>query len=268
MRTGRTGSAVVLAGALALGAFTAPAAEAADTGITVTDLVVNKGKSIVVGTSAEVTPDFAFRKTWSSNTELIDVDANPFLYRGATAAKGAESDNSIWTSSVTCYEAGSRAAECDGELYIEPRYRLDSNGDATTWKIAVSARIWGSDGQPKSEEYLTGFGTIRIKRAAKVTANATPEPVAKGKTLTVKGSITRADWVKHKYVGFGGKAAKLQFRKAGTSTYTTVKTVSADSAGALRTTVTASTDGYWRWTFGETTTTGGATSAGDYVDVT
>ncbi len=41
----------------------------------------------------------------------------------------------------------------------------------------------------------------------------------------------------------------------------------ADSAGNLRTTVTASADGTWRWTFGETSTTGGATSTGDYVDV-
>jgi hypothetical protein len=128
------------------------------------------------------------------------------------------------------------------------------------------ARIW-KNGQPKSTEYLTGFGTVRVKRAAKVTVNASPEPVAKGKTLTVAGTITRADWAQHKYTGFGGKSAKLQFRKAGTSTYTTVKIVKANSAGALKTTVTASADGYWRWTFGETDTTGGATAAGDYVDV-
>ncbi len=73
--------------------------------------------------------------------------------------------------------------------------------------------------------------------------------------------------MKHAYTGYGGKSAKLQFRKAGTSTYTTVKIVKADSAGALKITVTAATDGYWRWTFGETSTRGGATAAGDYVDV-
>lgn len=81
------------------------------------------------------------------------------------------------------------------------------------------------------------------------------------------GRLTRADWVKHSYTGYGGKAAKLQFRKAGTSTYTTVKIVKANSTGSLRTTVKAASDGYWRWTFGETSTTGGATAAGDYVDV-
>ncbi|MFD4603351.1 hypothetical protein ACFWPQ_35670 [Streptomyces sp. NPDC058464] len=267
MRAGRSGSvAVVLAGALALGAFTAPTAQAADTGIKVTELVLNQGRPIVVGTDAEVTPDFTFRMSWPSGVKVSDVNAWPYLYHDTTAAKGAE-DGGIYTSSVTYYDGSSTTAECDGELYIEPRYTLDSNNDATTWKIAVFARIWGSDGQPKSEEHLTGFGSVQVKRKAKVTANATPEPVTKGRTLTVKGAITRADWVKHKYTGFGGKSAKLQFRAKGSGTYTTLKTVKADSAGALKTTVKASADGYYRWTFGATATTGGATSAGDYVDV-
>ncbi|WP_327241537.1 hypothetical protein [Streptomyces sp. NBC_01320] len=265
MRAGRSGSAVVLAGTLALGTFTAPTAEAADTGITVSNLVLNNGKPIIVGTSAEVTPDFAFRKTWPSGVKAGDANTYPFLYRDTTAAKGYEGDDGIHMSYVITYSDYS-PSQCEGELYIDPRYTLDSNSDATTWKIGVMARIW-KNGQSKSTEYLTGFGTVRVKRAAKVTVNASPEPVAKGKTLTVAGTITRADWVRHKYTGFGGKSAKLQFRKAGTSTYTTVKIVKANSAGALKTTVTASADGYWRWTFGETDTTGGATAAGDYVDV-
>ncbi|MCF3130577.1 hypothetical protein [Streptomyces olivochromogenes] len=266
MRTGRSGSAVVLAGALALGAFTAPSAEAADTGVTVSNLVLNKGKPIVVGTSAVVTPDFSYHVSWPSGIKLMDVDASPFLYHDTTVAKGAN-EGGIYTGSVECFEDGTHAADCDGELYIEPRYRLDSNNDATTWKIAVSVHVFGTDGHLKSHEYLTGFGSVQVKRAGKATVDASPEPVAKGKALTVTGRLTRADWVRHAYTGFGGKSAKLQFRKAGSSSYSTVKIVKADSAGRLKTTVTASADGYWRWTFGETATTGGATSAGDYVDV-
>ncbi|MEU6009561.1 hypothetical protein [Streptomyces sp. NPDC047453] len=60
---------------------------------------------------------------------------------------------------------------------------------------------------------------------------------------------------------------KLQFRKKGTSTYTTVKTVTTSSSGNLKTTVKASTDGYWRYTFAGTSTTASATAGGDYVDV-
>ncbi|MFE9849473.1 hypothetical protein ACFYPN_11755 [Streptomyces sp. NPDC005576] len=47
----------------------------------------------------------------------------------------------------------------------------------------------------------------------------------------------------------------------------TVKTVKTDSVGNLRTTVTASVDGYWRYSVAGTTTTPPATAAGDFIDV-
>ncbi|MFJ9735855.1 hypothetical protein ACIRUL_31660 [Streptomyces sp. NPDC101171] len=266
MRAGRSGSAVALAGALALGAYAAPSAAAADTGVTVSNLVVNKGKPVVVGTTAEVRPGFTFHMSLPSGVTADDVTPFPYLYHDTTAAKGAESGG-IYTGFTSCSPAGPRAADCEGELYIDPRSRLDSNNDATTWKTAVWVRLWDSNENFKGEEYLTGFSSVQVKRAGKATVNASPEPVAKGGKITVTGRLTRADWVKHTYTGFGGKSAKLQFRKAGTSTYSTVKIVQADSAGYLRTTVTAAADGYWRWTYGETSTTGGATAAGDYVDV-
>ncbi|MFF3161110.1 MULTISPECIES: hypothetical protein [unclassified Streptomyces] len=266
MRAGRSGSAVALAGALALGAYAAPSAAAADTGVTVSNLVVNKGKPVVVGTTAEVEPGFTFHMSLPSGVSADDVTPFPYLYHDTTAAKGAESGG-LYTGLVMCDPSGARAADCEGKLYIDPRWRLDSNNDATTWKTAVWVRVWDSNDKLKGEQYLTGFASVPVKRAGKATVNASPEPVVKGKKLTVTGRLTRADWVKHAYTGFGGKSAKLQFRKAGTSTYSTVKIVQADSAGYLKTTVTAASDGYWRWTFSETSTTGGATATGDYVDV-
>ncbi|WP_055594481.1 hypothetical protein [Streptomyces hirsutus] len=266
MRTGRSTLTAALTGALALVAFTAPPAQAADTGVTVTNMVVNKGKPIVVGISEEKYPSVSFRMTWPSGHSSRDITAFPYLYHDTTAAKGLDRGG-IYTGSVAYYDDTPRAADVDGDLYIDPRWTLDSHNDATTWKIAVWVRLWASETKLKAEENLTGFGTVQVKRAARATVNASPEPVAKNKTLTVTGKLTRADWVKHAYTGYGDKLAKLQFRKAGTGTYTTVKTVRANSTGALKTTVKATTDGYWRWTFGETSTTGGATAAGDYVDV-
>ena len=60
---------------------------------------------------------------------------------------------------------------------------------------------------------------------------------------------------------------KLQFRKAGSSTYTTVKTIKTNSTGNLSTTVKASVDGYFRYSFAGTSTTPAVNAAGDYVDV-
>lgn len=110
-------------------------------------------------------------------------------------------------------------------------------------------------------------GSTQVKRAARLTANATPEPVKKGATLTVKGALTRADWATGKYAGYKGQPAALQFKAKGATAYKTVKTVTSGTAGALSTTVKASADGTYRYLFAGTSTTGTATATGDYVDV-
>ncbi|MYX97364.1 hypothetical protein GT045_21715, partial [Streptomyces sp. SID486] len=96
---------------------------------------------------------------------------------------------------------------------------------------------------------------------------AAPEPVKKGRTLTVTGRLTRADWQDHKYHGYSGQPVKLQFRKKGSSAYTTLKTVRTNSAGSLKTTAKATADGYYRFSFAGTTTTAAVSAAGDFVDV-
>ncbi|MFE4952783.1 calcium-binding protein, partial [Streptomyces sp. NPDC056653] len=46
-----------------------------------------------------------------------------------------------------------------------------------------------------------------------------------------------------------------------------VKTIKSSSTGALKTTVTASVDGYWRYSFAGTSPTPAVTTTSDYVDV-
>ncbi|MFF7359131.1 hypothetical protein ACFZA1_42090 [Streptomyces filipinensis] len=56
---------------------------------------------------------------------------------------------------------------------------------------------------------------MKIKRYAELaTTQATPEPVTKGKTLTVTGTLTRADWNTNTYTGFAAQKVALQFKKA------------------------------------------------------
>lgn len=266
---GRTGAVITLAGALALVPITAPTAQAADTGITVSRIVINGGKPVVVGTHDVREPSLTFRITLPSGYSTAHpfaYSAEPFLYHDTTPAKGGDGGG-LYSGGYTCYETSSRIADCEGTLRIDPYYRLDSNNDATTWKVAVVARLWKTNGQLKTEEYVATSGRVQIKRWAKATVNASPEPVRKGRTITVTGGLTRADWVKHKYTGVASGLARLQFCKRGSTVYTTVKSVRSSSTGALKTTVKATADGYWRWTFGGWDTTGSATSSGDYVDV-
>ncbi|MEU0999405.1 hypothetical protein [Streptomyces tibetensis] len=274
MKTGRRTVAVAtLAGALGLSVLNAPAAQAADTGITVSDIVINNGKPIVVGTSKVVEPPISFNIALPSGYSTADpsrYDAYPFLYRGSIKTAADSGENFIQPGSYTCYEIDSKHARCEGDLYIDPhpsQEHVDSNSDATTWKVGVSLKLWKADGGLKAGELETRSTTAQLKRAAKATTNASPEPVTKGKTITVTGKLTRANWSTKKYDAYSGRTVSLQFRAKGSDSYKTLKKATISSTGGLKTTVTASVDGSFRWVYYGNSTTGVATGAADYVDV-
>ncbi|WP_392964042.1 hypothetical protein [Streptomyces sp. LN245] len=274
MKTGRRTVAVAtFVGALGLSVLHAPAAQAADTGITVSSIVINKGKPIVVGTSKEVEPPISFNIALPSGYSTADAsryDAFPFLYRGSMTTAADTGENFIGPGGYTCYEIDSKHARCEGNLYIDPhpsQEHVDSNSDATTWKVGVSLRLWKADGGLKTGERETRSTTAQLKRAAKATTNASPEPVTKGKPITVTGKVTRANWSTKKYDAYSGRTVSLQFRAKGAETFQTVKKATTSSTGGLKATVTASVDGYYRWVYYGNSTTGVATSAADYVDV-
>ncbi|MFD4829227.1 hypothetical protein ACFWPV_05120 [Streptomyces uncialis] len=272
MKTGRRTAAVAaLVGALGLSALNAPAAWAADTGITVSDIVVNRGKPIVVGTSKVVEPSYSFRITLPrgySTDDPFRYSAHPFLYRGSITAESW--DNYIGPGGYTCYEVDSRRARCEGNLYIDPHWtqeQVDSNSDATSWKVGVSLQLRKADGSLKTGERETRSLTVPLKRLSKVTVDASPEPVVKGGTLTVTGKLTRANWNTKKYDAYGDRTVSLQFRARGTDTFRTVKKATTSRTGTLKAKVTASADGYYRWVYQGNSATGAATSTADYVDV-
>lgn len=274
MRTGRRTVAVAtLAGALGLSVLNVPAANAADTGITVSDIVINKGKPIVVGTSQEVEPSLSFNvalPSGYSTDKPFSYDAYPFLYRGSLKTAADTGENYIGPGVYTCYELSSKRARCEGNLYIDPHWsqeHVDSNSDATTWKVAVALRLFKDSGGLKTEEYETRSQTAQLRRAARATVNAAPEPVTKGKAITVTGKLTRADWSTKKYGAYSGRTVSLQFRAKGTDAFKTVKKATTSSTGGLKITVTASVDGSYRWVYYGNSTTGAATSAADHVDV-
>jgi hypothetical protein len=269
----RTVTVTTLVGALGLSVLNASAAQAADTGITVSDIVINNGKPIVVGTSKEVEPPISFNIALPSGYTTANPsrwDAYPFLYRGSIKTAADTGENFIQPGSYTCYEIDSKHARCEGNLYIDPhpsQEHVDSNSDATTWKAGVSLRLWKADGGLKTGELETRSRTAQLKRAAKATADASPEPVSKGKSITVTGKLTRANWSTKRYDAYSGRTVSLQFRAKGTDTFKTVKKATTTSTGGLKATVTSSVDGSYRWVYYGNSATGVATSAADYVDV-
>ncbi|MEU0836569.1 hypothetical protein [Streptomyces sp. NPDC005969] len=240
--------------------------------LTFSKLSVNGGKPIAVGTSATKTVATTYTVTHAADVDIFGADffLDVALYRGSFD----NSTNELYGAKPpTCKAVSSTVATCKGQIAISPYYDLIGNADATTWKaLGFAVDYNGQDPtnpDPSQIDYAVqdGLGTAKLQRFSKLTVNASPEPVRKGKTVTITGKLSRANWDDLAYHGYAGQPVKLQFRKKGTSTYTTLKTIKSSSTGTLKTTSTAKVDGYWRYSFAGTSTTPAVSAAGDYVDV-
>ncbi|MEU9986186.1 hypothetical protein AB0E10_05125 [Streptomyces sp. NPDC048045] len=275
MRIRATVAAV--SGALALSAFAVPAAHA--TGTSGTPYTMDASFSnltiasaIKVGTTNEVSTTYTYTLTHGADVDIAASDfySDAYLYRGSLddPSKTLEGDNP-----ATCKATSSTTATCTGTVDVYPAEGELKNADAGSWSVAAEAIAFNGQDQNNPDLSKVGFkdqggmATTLLQRYSKLTANAGPEPVAKGKTLTTTGKLSRANWEDNQYHGYTVQPVKLQFRKAGTSTYTTVKTVTSDSSGNVKATATAQYDGYWRLSFAGTSTTPAVSATGDYVDV-
>lgn len=235
--------------------FTAVAAApagAAEGGVSFTRVQVNNGKPIVIGVSNEVAVPASFRMATTQAWEYPAV----YLYRSG----GDELWHAIETSD--CIKVSSGVCDFDETMYFDPSVWDMRNSEAGAWKVAARVFFKG-DGGDTDDEGLT----VHVKRNSRLTVNASPEPVAKDKTITVTGKVTRANWETRRYASYGGRLVSLQFKPSGAASYTTVKKVYANSSGDLRTTVKASKTGTWRWVYYGNTTTGASMSSGDNVVV-
>ncbi|MGW1157661.1 hypothetical protein ACWD5Q_12995 [Streptomyces sp. NPDC002513] len=275
MRIRATVAAV--SGALALSALAVPAAQAAtDSGAPYTLNAsfsnVSIAKSIKVGTTSEVSVKYTYTLTHGSTVNIAAKDfyTDVFLYHGTYSDTAPElyGDNP-----ATCTATSSTTATCTGSIDIYPSDGDLKNAWAGSWSVAAEAVAF--NGQDPNNPDMSkvgykdqsGLGTTLVQRNSKLTTTVSSTSVYKGKTFTVSGKLTRADWEHHTYNNLGGQPVKLQFRKAGTSTYTTIKTVTTDSYGNLKTTATANSSGYWRYSFAGITTTPAVSATGVYVGV-
>ncbi|SOD76598.1 hypothetical protein SAMN06272781_4448 [Streptomyces sp. 1222.2] len=273
-----------VAGALAFSALGMPAAHAAGTTATSGQpYTLNVGfsnfkvaPSLKVGIGGKVSTAVSFTLTHGSGVDITAKDffAEPFLYHGAF---GDEDTPQLFGDDfATCKVATTTTASCTGTIDIRPGDGDLRNSQAGTWKAGADAIAFnGQDPSNDKPDYSKigykeqgGLASTLVRRIAKLTVNAGPEPVKKGRTVTATGSLTRADWQSHTYTAFAEQPVKLQFRKAGSSTYTTVKTVYSDASGHVKATGTATYDGYWRFSYAGVTTTAPVSATGDYVDVT
>ncbi|MFF9607195.1 calcium-binding protein [Streptomyces sp. NPDC014684] len=213
---------------------------------------VNSGHDVVVGITRNVR--FPVTVTGSDDPGLVFADVDLKGPHGGFYTTDAFCETT--TACTTVFTVNAHPAPgSDDPVDL-------ANANAGTWSVDALADLGNGE-----SVFAPGVGSFGLKRAARLTVDAAPEPVAKGARITVTGKLVRADWDTYRYAGYAGQGVRLQFRPKNSSTYTTVATVNTGGTGSLRTTVKAVKDGCWRWNFTGTRTTGPARTAGDYVDV-
>ena len=254
---GRATSRGVVVGAVAVWlAGVGPSADAASDAVpsdpVVSGAVVNSGHDVIVGITHDVVFPVTVTGSDDSGLSFADVDLkgpHGGFYTTDAFCESATTCTTVFT--VNAHPAPGSDDPVDLANAHAGRWSLDAMVDAHDGDVV----------------FARGVGSFGLKRAARLTVNASPEPVAKGARITVTGKLVRANWDTYRYAGYAGQAVELQFRPKDSSTYTTVATVNTSTTGTLRTTVKAVRDGYWRWNFPGTSTTGPAKATGDYVDV-
>jgi hypothetical protein len=272
----------VVSGALVLTAAVVPAGQADGQemtpafnpvntmNVTFSNVSVDKGaKGVAVGTTniVHVPYTYTLTATGVDPTDKQNFSTSLDLYRGTVAAPTDDLSGNHATCKLTSTGQDATGANvfteaCSGVVDIYP-HDLGIPDAGASWHAIAYAFDAANSGWAQQG----GFTAPAMQRYSRLTVNASPEPVTKGKTITIVGSLTRANWDTHKYAGYTVQPVKLQFRPKTSNTYTTLKTVTTDSHGNLKTTSKATVDGYWRYSFAGTTTTPAVTPPGDYVDV-
>ncbi|MEU8259829.1 hypothetical protein AB0C02_04300 [Micromonospora sp. NPDC048999] len=239
-------------------AFAGPASQSDETvgGTKVSNVVVNGGSPLVLTPSGARQFNAKFTATDPSGI----ADGDVYLYRGSYR----NPDRVLVSGSpAVCTRVSATTATCQATFRVDPRLSLGKNALAGVWQVAVRAH--GKDEKSFTDRHAVA--SISVRHHAKLTTSATPKSVRKGKTITVKGALTQANWENGAYSGYGGQLVTLQFRKAGSKKYVTLKKVRLDKYGKVSVKVKGSASGYFRLVFAGTSTTAAVTSSSAYVKV-
>ncbi|MGW6907994.1 hypothetical protein [Streptomyces sp. NPDC054940] len=254
-------TAAALSAALAVTALAVPAAgaEQDDTPTEIRNIEVNQNRDYTVVVEAARKIKFPISAMVHDPSGIQSVSFE--LQHGATEA---EVDGRIaQVGSSHCVKVDEYWSKCEAFMYADPYTNLKSNALAGAWGINFVAV--DGEGNVTREDYMP---LARIKRKTHLSlANATPEPVKKGKDVTVKARMIVASWEKHKDVPLIGHQVLLQFRKGTSGAWTTLKKVKTDRNGWATTTVKATVDGQYRYDFAGTSLTQARSGLADFVDV-
>lgn len=255
-------AATAALGALALGLLAAPPAQAdLSDPAGITGGTIHSG-ALVLGPDQTATFEVSFTARDDSGIDPGNAEANLLGPNG----------NVIPTVPATpgqpCTPTGSTTATCRFTATV------DTGSAAVTSDYAGRWRLWGlavpNDWNPATGEGLVtraNLDSFSVKRRAQLTADAFPEPVRAGRSMSVLGKLTFADWTAGGYTGTAGHPVRLVFYPSGGPYYDYVQDLETYSGGLVLTTTVPEEDGSWFLAYNGSDTTSWVYSASDWVDV-
>ncbi|WP_433218571.1 hypothetical protein [Microtetraspora malaysiensis] len=160
-------------------------------------------------------------------------------------------DVRLESKSYDDYFSLSNGLETDGKSYHDSA-AFDYSTSTGSWQLKITVTR-GS----KTYSFVKGFEVRKSgssKAASKIKMTASPTKVKKGKTTKLSGKVYRGS------AGWNKKIMKLYFKKKGTSKWSFVGYVGANSTGKFSKTVKPKYTGYWRLAATGTSSTYGAYS--------
>ncbi|MFI1704342.1 hypothetical protein ACWDDN_07545 [Streptomyces griseoruber] len=187
----------------------------------------------VAVTSTTRFPEFTARLDEYANLEVtgsVDVVGNYFSGQVAVDIQYSPNGSTGWTTKKTVKTSfGTQFIVDDIPGYTDGYWRLRYAGSTTK-------DIKGGTSKPlRRNRSLT-----RIKGA-----NASPEPVRKGRTITVTGVLQEAKPGTTAWKAYGGRKVQILFRPKGTNTWYLMTTVTTKTNGSFSKGFKAQKDGTW-----------------------
>jgi hypothetical protein len=236
--------------------------------------------AVVVPTSAKNPLDIDSWKAFAyTEASVLAVSVLTFNAAPEPVAPGEK----ITASGTVSFRTprGSFTARSNVWLYFDPtgpgkrRFvrSLDTNasGRFSTQVTATTSGVWSVrlEGSPWGAPVTSHGDRVEVvRKKTRLTANAAPEPIRRGATLTVAGRLTHATSVRGvaRYTSYQDKTLTISFNPTGPKGATKVATVTTNAEGEYSKKVTQSVDGTW-WVSFAGTSNYVAALKGDHVDV-
>ncbi|MCH7232629.1 hypothetical protein L0U85_17485 [Glycomyces sp. L485] len=184
---------------------------------------------------------------------------------------------STYPLSRTCEDISDTTAICTFQLVVDTGGREPGqaareidNGHAGTWWLSVTAVPRDTDwygGVPQDAVTEHNLARVTIKRESRLSADANPEVVSPGRSVSVIGWLEFADWHSGGYIGEPGRPVRLVFRAEGSPTYRYLDDLTTFSDGLAIGIAEAVEDGWWFLAYSGSATTSWVYSPADYINV-